>query len=540
MSNPWVKSVVVLTLTLTLTSMARPSYRSTLRDDRCPPFPSHGVAQNCNLVHHKLPRSGRPFFTTTAPSTASMTSTQPHQAVRSLLSGVNPSLSVRELEAVPSSRVQLQYNVKVSDGPSLLLTLPPPAVMRLLRSEELVVESEIAVLKWLTGSATETKNRAGQREGQAHGSRSLNAKTSKGSYGQAASKALLEYLPVLVRHGSIDENLAIEYNLSRPPRGVAISSLSRPLSHRERKAVSFQTGQLLRRISTQLSPNGRFGLAADVLSVPPSTALQQRLEGGLNSSRGGSSWSIAFQSMLESVLRDAEDLSVMLSYGAIRRHADRFEHFLDAVREPRLVVIDAGEDPNTLVLRPRQREESCLSRSKNTKEKVKPLRPKGRAPEKRECSEESSEEPDMTSDDEEGYDSETNHGRSQIEVTGLRQWSNCIFGDPLMAQILTHHPLPDLWHALDTPDSLIEDEPHAHIRLLLYECYHAVVAVVREFYRPQPVADAELVARKQLACVLRRLDELDDEGIVRRRRRCSGEVSPAKRARQSEEGDSDW
>ncbi|KAF7545647.1 hypothetical protein G7Z17_g9016 [Cylindrodendrum hubeiense] len=470
----------------------------------------------------------------------------PDRFVRSLLNGVNPGLSVQDLEAVPSARLQLLYNVKVSDGPSLLLALPPPAVMRLLRSEKSSIGSEAAVLKWLSGLPRGKKTpkdvAAGKVSGESDGS-------------QRASNLLSEYLPVLVRHESVGGGLAVEYNLSRPPRGVAISSLSRPLTRRERRIVDFQTGHLLRRISTQSSPTRRFGLVADVLSVP-SSCQARRLEGGLHTTRGAESWSVAFHALLESILRDGEDLAIMLSYSAIRRHFDRFEHLLFAVTEPRLVVLDAGEDTNTLVFQPSEMGKKGTSYPEGINGKRQESRSARRIPIRPKINRTPAENPDGSdetdSEDEDIYTvMSDSQGKGQIEVTGLRHWSNCLFGDPLMASVFSKLPTRDFWSGFDrplpgdedpstdSPSGVVEDEPNAHIRLLLYECYHAVVAVVREFYRPQnDSSKRELAARKQLGEVLSRLDDLDDLGAPRRRRP-SGEVSPAKRSKSGDEDGSD-
>ncbi|KAK7428674.1 hypothetical protein QQZ08_004768 [Neonectria magnoliae] len=482
-----------------------------------------------------------------------MTAIPPDRLVRSLLSGFSPGLSVQELEAVPSARLQLLYNVKVSDGPSLLFALPPPAVMRLLRSEKSSIGSEAAVLKWLSGLTKGKKMPAAVASRDAV----VAAKALGESSGsQGTPNMLSEYLPVLVRHESMAGGRTVEYNLSRPPRGVAISSLARPLSPRERRMVDFQIGQLLRRISEQSSPTRRFGIAADVLSVPLSSCQPHRFEGGLHTTKGADSWSVAFHALLESVLRDGEDLAIMINYGTIRQHFGRFRHLLDAVTQPRLVVVDAGEDINTLVSRSSKTGQRVTSRADGVYDKQQDTKRARKTPFRSKINRTSADTPDESdgtnSEDGDIYTAmaET-QGNCQIEVTGLRQWTNCIFGDPLIASVFSKVPSRDFWHGFDrplsddgdesaeSPSSVVEDEPNAHIRLLLYKCYHAVVAVVREFYRPQTDSSKrELAARKQLSIVLAQLDELDEPGLSRRRRP-SGEVSPAKRPR-SGDGDGNY
>ncbi|RSL41379.1 hypothetical protein CEP53_012782 [Fusarium sp. AF-6] len=520
--------------------MTRPSYQCTVRDDGSLTPSSQCVAQTCNLVRDNIPRSARDFFsvdssTASSSTPKSMAAAPPERSVLSLLNGISPRLSVQELEVVPSARLQRLYNVKVTEGPSLLLALPPPTVMRLLRSEKSSIGSEAAVLKWLSAVAREKKT------SPASGSKESSGRTRGGSSSsERTTHSLSGYLPILVRHESIGGGLAVEYNLSRPSRGVAVSALSNPLTHRERRVVDFQVGQLLRRISTQVSPTRRFGIAADVLSVPPSVVHNpaRRLEGGLHESRGAESWRVAFHNLMEAILRDGEDLTIMLNYSTIRRHFYRFEHLLDTVTEPRLVVLDAGEDSNTLVMRPGEG-------ANGSQGKIISVQKTSGGTER---GQRRSEDDSAVDSDDDEDDKEYTISKGQIEVTGLRQWSNCIFGDPLLASVFSKRPRPsqDFWRGFDKPlpgderdPTLIEDTPNAHIRLLLYECYHAVVSLVGEFYRPQnDGGKRELAARKHLGSVLARLEELDDSG-GQRRRRMSGEMSPAKRPRSGEEDDSD-
>ncbi|CAM1503697.1 Fc.00g012880.m01.CDS01 [Cosmosporella sp. VM-42] len=519
--------------------MARQSYQCAIRDDRCPAVPSHHVVQSCNLTHDKITRSARPFYTIQS-STASMTTAPPEKAIRSLLGSVRPNLTVQDIEAVPSGRLQRLYNVKVSDGPSLLLALSPPSVMRLLRSEQSSIGAEAALLTWLSGPVRDMKTLAGAMEGlrkaPVEGENAL-----KGGDERNTAKSLHEYLPCLLEHGLVNGSL---YNLSRPPWGVTISALSPPLDYKERKAVDFQIGQFLRCMSTQVSPNGRFGLTTDVLAVPRSTAQLCRFEGGLHAKRGANSWSTAFQALLESVLRDAEDLSIMISYGAIRRHVDRFEHFLEAVTNPRLVAMDIAEDMNTLVFWAN----NAIGKTVGVMEKSQSMRKSSDTFDSGLSSGGSKGGSDCE-DEEDNFDATTtSQGRERIEVTGLRQWSNCIFGDPLIATVFSKHPSRHFQRGFDTPlpgddpdsaASLVEDEKNSHIRMLLYECYHAVTAVVKEFYRPHKDSrERELVARKLLTSVLARLDDLDNSGGPRRRRP-SGEMSPAKRPKPDDADESD-
>ena len=99
-----------------------------------------------------------------------------------------------------------------------------------------------------------------------------------------------------------------------------------------------------------------------------------------------------------------------------------------------------------------------------------------------------------------GMDSRVRFGRMVLEVVGAR------------------------------PDPL-DDPQNAESRCLLYECYHAATAIVREYYRRcSDSDDREMPARKRLTQALRKLDKMDDMG-KERRPHPTGEASPKKRPR---------
>ncbi|KAK3496587.1 hypothetical protein B0T13DRAFT_399898 [Neurospora crassa] len=287
-------------------------------------------------------------------------------------------------------------------------------------------------------------------------------------------------------------------------------------------------------------------------------------EGGLVAADGARNWSTAFQSLLEGVLRDGEDMAVTMAYSQIRRHFRRFEHLLNEVKTPRLVVIDVADDTNTLVT-----VESTTSTNGYSNYTTAP-QPASSA-----------------SDNYIGTE-------RRLTLTGLQDWSNCVFGDPLLATIFsdgvsesfmegfetgpasthanhlggssrntsasthstntgvmsitaiteqtttTRAPAPTI-SSLPPPteassnsdndiiSSLIEDLPNAGIRLLLYQVYHAALCIVKEFYRPRsspspsttttcssspppssfsssPSTNRELEARRKLTEALNRLE----------------------------------
>jgi len=64
---------------------------------------------------------------------------------------------------------------------------------------------------------------------------------------------------------------------------------------------------------------------------------------------GSPTWREAFLSLLESALRDAEDMLVSIPYDSIRYYVSSQRHLLDAIATSRLVALDAGEPRNVLV-----------------------------------------------------------------------------------------------------------------------------------------------------------------------------------------------
>ncbi|CAK7273922.1 hypothetical protein SEPCBS57363_005898 [Sporothrix epigloea] len=137
---------------------------------------------------------------------------------------------------------------------------------------------------------------------------------------------------------------------------------------------------------------------------------------------------------------------------------------------------------------------------------------------------------------------------ADIVVTGLRDWSHCIFGDPLFASVFSEQPSTPFLGGYASADRCGEQTVHdlcscqderenRAIRILLYQCYHAVVQVVRGFYRPgRDHTTQELAARKRLTGILAKLEAIDDDPKRRfRHRRPSGEMSPAKKPKSESE-----
>lgn len=503
-------------------------------------------------------------------------------------SAVPSAAAVDKIRAVPSPRHQRHYEAQLCDGSVLLLRLPLPLMVKLLRSERAAsVSAEAAVLAWIGdlnddyddesyehesgGSSAVT---GGPRDGnpqQAPGRQlvvgtrgSTDTARSRGAHPDVAHRDNVPFIPALVAHSAAHTLARPEFNVVRPSRGSLLAGLTSPLTPAERAAVDFQNGRLLRRLSRMRSPSGKFGPALGVLGrrgppIPKRTGVPGAGGGGSASARvwvprGSGTWAAAFAALLEGVLRDGEDMHVTLPYSSIRQHFWRLEYVLGAVTNACLVVVDAGEDDNMLVVRKAglpgagssvkqlERTSSHRRTQKSGCEKD------ARGEEESKDGKDRKRPGPITSnqDDTDGEDSDpgtiysSTNTDEDIIVTGMRDWSNCVFGDPLFATAFHQSPSDNLWTGFTSPTGgdpgpgPVEDEAHAETRLLLYECYHTVTRVVREFYRPsKDNSKRELAARKELNGVMARLEQVPDGSL--RRRRPSGEMSPAKRYKTDEE-----
>lgn len=155
-------------------------------------------------------------------------------------------------------------------------------------------------------------------------------------------------------------------------------------------------------------------------------------------------------------------MAVLLPYDVVRSHYQRLSWRMDAIKLPRLVLLDLGER-NVMI-------------QNGIKE-----------------------------------------GNSQtptesLKLTGLRNWSQGIFGDPLLSSVFENPSEGFLegWKAGGDEDDLIEDTENAEVRLLLYRCYRAVVGIVTEYYRPQSDSSRrELDNRRSLTAALSELEKVD-------------------------------
>lgn len=480
----------------------------------------------------------------------------PDLAARSLVASSLPGFVLASLEPLAIARSHRMYHATSTDGDRVRFAFPPSPAVRILRFERFLVRSEAAVLHFLSSGPRQRDDR--------HQSQSFDAPQQPAlSSPEDPSNPLIKYLPRILEYGTVRQKSGglLEYTLVRPSRGETVSALTRPLSRDETISVHYQAGRLLRHLASFTSPSGEFGGARDVLSLTglPTCAEEasSEAEAGAPRTWGFSCWSDGFLSLMEAALRDLEDMKVHIGYDAIRHHCHRFKHLLNAVKRPSFVLLNIFDDYNLLVARrePPSRPAPCRDDSNpdglSTMEGMMPTtaerdpsRPQDGSPAATAKEGAGSSEPSHGDDAKEELRSST-----PISVTGVQDWSNCVFGDPLIAQAFSEHACEGFWRAFTDPPSNmgcgstasgavdanpIEDHGHAHVRIYLYECYHAVLDIAREYVRPKRNGhDRDLVARKLLVNAVRKLNDLDDAGHPRHDPPAD-EGSPAKKTKTAD------
>jgi len=419
--------------------------------------------------------------------------------LRSILSRVHPEkdATLTSFSEVPSPKLSRLYALNMSDSSVLLLSFAPTLAMRLLRHEQAIQASEAALLSFL---AAKIRNSSLDSNPSPLSSNKISFPSTAeclGSRTSSASLPIISILPEILAHSTNPRELSLPYTIfSCIPPGAPLSSLSIYLTLPERRTVDRQIGALVGSLSLITAPAESFGPVAKVLANSKPTTNQTKTLSEV-ASGGSKTWSEAFRSILEGVLRDAEDVSLLLPYDDIRQHFFRLAWRLDSVLTPRLVVIDAGEETNVLV------ERNADSHGEGSASR-KPA---------------------------------TMAGESGARVTGLRDWSQGIFGDPLFAK------------CFDAPSEAFKEgwkqgvgEEEASFdcgcegtkeRLLMYRCYHAILSIVTEHYRPQHDSSRrELEGRKKLTKALREMEKVDPSLLDEHKRGRSTSSSSAEASKR--------
>jgi len=292
---------------------------------------------------------------------------------------------------------------------------------------------------------------------------------------------LATMVPKLLKHSSSNREMAYPYSIFEPTAGVPLSTVAIYLNLPERRFIDKQIGLLARALASFTSPSGRFGAVSRVLPDPfPKVAPTPKIV----ETTGSKLWSEAFHGLLEGVLRDGEDKAVLLPYEVIRGHYKRLSCHLDSVLLPRLFILDIGNDRNVMVERGLDEESSAKTSAEG------------------------------------------------VRLTGLRSWSQGIFGDPLLADCFDgpSEGCLDGWR--EGGEDIIEDEESTQVRMLLYGSLRAVITIVTEHYRPQSDSSRrELEGRRKLTSFLAELEKLGAPigDALKRSRSLSSDAESSKR-----------
>lgn len=386
----------------------------------------------------------------------------PVRRLKEVLGHLVPGSTLVAAEELPSTQLPRLYSLSMSDGHNLILSFAPSMTMRLLRHEATMLSAEAALVSFIAGT-----------DGKLELGGSLPGFTGK----PPRSAELLDLVPKLLKHSSSNKEMAYPYSIFEPIAGAPLSTLSIYLSLPERHFIDKQVGSMARRLASLTSPTGLFGPVSRILPdplTPASTSWEQ----------GSTTWSAAFHSLLEGALRDGEDMAVLLPYEAIRASYQQHSWCLDAVKAPRLVVLDAGSETNVMIKR---------------------------GP----------------------GDGTTMVVNGYPRLTGLRSWGQGVFGDPLISSCFEEASQGFLEGWQEGHEDVIEDTDNAEARLLLYKCFMATVSIVTEYYRPRPDSSRkELEGRRRLTNVLAELDKGDS--ALKRARSFSTDEESSKKQRAEE------
>ena len=182
--------------------------------------------------------------------------------------------------------------LRLSNDSRLVLKLSPSPSTVLLRHERYFLESEASILSLLKRSSLP--------------------------------------VPRLLRYDARSIHLGSPFLLSTHISGVSYADALPHLTRSECRDIELQLRSLTSIIGQHKSAT--FGPAALVAS-----------------NKGFSTWRESFKSMLESIIMDAEDMSINLPYHAIRESAFSVTNELYEVKEARLVVLGLGRPQNVLL-----------------------------------------------------------------------------------------------------------------------------------------------------------------------------------------------
>ncbi|KAF9731488.1 hypothetical protein PMIN01_10505 [Paraphaeosphaeria minitans] len=276
-------------------------------------------------------------------------------------------ITVQKAERLPG-RLHQVYRAQLADGSVFVLKCPPHVSSRALRHEKHGLETELKTLRYLRDYCQ----------------------------GQLPVPEVYQYQD----HGGV---LGSPFLLMSFVQGRKLAEMLPYLSTHERNAIDRTLGAYMRTI-TMLNAQ-QFGMTHNVFA-----------------NKGSVSWREEFRALLESALRDCEDMLITLPYDKIRFYNEQSLHNLEEVQTPCMVAMDMCDPHSVLV------------------------------------------------------DEQTK------QVTGLIGFSNVIWGDPLMNEAIANGSDAFFEGYGERPP--LSAGPHT--RKLIYAIYRATVQIASLHYRPQP------------------------------------------------------
>jgi aminoglycoside phosphotransferase (APT) family kinase protein len=203
-------------------------------------------------------------------------------------------ITVQKADRLPG-RLHQVYRAQLADGSIFVLKCPPHVSSRALRHEKHGLETELKTLRYLRE----------YRQGQLPVPEVYQYQEHGGVLG--SSFLLMSYVP-----------------------GRRLSEVLPYLSAYERNAIDRALGSYMRTI-TMLNAQ-QFGMTHNVFA-----------------NKGSRSWREAFRALLESALRDCEDMLVTLPYDSIRYYVEQHLYTLDEIQTPCMVAMDMCDPQSVLV-----------------------------------------------------------------------------------------------------------------------------------------------------------------------------------------------
>lgn len=278
-----------------MTPFAYPSY--SLYCLKNVAYINHSISTT--LSHHRATAS--PFIysiTTTRTTTSAMYSSKPTSnesdiaAIQDFLQSLFPNDRLLETQCQAGGQ-HSQYFLKTTNGLEVILKSNSPQPGSFINYRQYSLEAEAHILSILATSG-------------------------------------ISYIPKLLGFESRGYSPRAEYLFRHSVKGEPLSDLRPSVTAGDMKCIHKQLGTAVQQIGEYTATT--FGSVYDV-----------------QKGTGYKTWNHAFFNLLESALWNAENMLISLPYLEIREQARRLSDAFDEVIEPRLVIVDIGQESNIII-----------------------------------------------------------------------------------------------------------------------------------------------------------------------------------------------